>query len=77
MLGKFFHTFFSRIVGAAVGAGAGVLATKYGVDVDPGTQASVTTAIVVATYGVVHKVVDKRLNPLDTASRTAARELGQ
>lgn len=76
MWGNLFRTVISRVVGGVIGAGAGILATKYGVDVDPATQASVTAAIVVGTYGVAHKLIDKRVNPLDTASRSAARDLG-
>jgi hypothetical protein len=60
--------FVSRLVGALVGALAGVASTKLGIVVDPATQASVTTAVVVGAYGVVHKMLDKKLNPGDTAA---------
>ena len=64
--------FVSRVVGAVIGALAGILATKVGIQVDPSTQASITTAVVVGAYGVAHKVVDKRLNPADSASKRLA-----
>lgn len=76
MWGNFFRTVISRVIGAAVGAGAGVVSTKLGVDVDPVTQANITAAVVVGAYGIAHKLIDKKINPLDTASRSAARELG-
>jgi len=60
--------FVSRVLGAVVGALAGMLSTKVGIQVDPSTQASITTAVVVGAYGVVHKVLDKRLNPADSAA---------
>jgi uncharacterized membrane protein len=60
--------FVSRLVGAAIGALAGMLSTKVGIRVDPTTQASITTAIVVGAYGLVHKILDKKVNPADSAS---------
>lgn len=66
--------FASRVVGAVVGALAGILATKVGIQVDQSTQASVTTALVVGAYGIVHKIVDKRLNPTDSASKRLASQ---
>jgi len=66
--------FVSRVLGAVVGALAGMLSTKVGIQVDPSTQASITTAVVVGAYGVVHKVLDKRLNPADSASAKLAIE---
>jgi uncharacterized membrane protein len=66
--------FVSRIVGAVIGALAGALSTKVGIQVDPSTQASITTAVVVGAYGVVHKIVDKKLNPADTASTRLAAQ---
>jgi hypothetical protein len=64
--------FVSRIAGAIVGALAGILSTRVGIHVDPSTQASITTAVVVGAYGVAHKVLDKRLNPSDSASKELA-----
>jgi hypothetical protein len=61
--------FVSRVVGAVVGALAGMLSTKVGIQVDPSTQASITTAVVVGAYGIAHKALDKKLNPSDSASR--------
>jgi hypothetical protein len=60
--------FASRVVGAIVGALAGMLSNKVGIQVDPSTQASITTAVVVGAYGVAHKIVDRKLNPADSAS---------
>lgn len=62
--------FVSRVVGAVVGALAGILSTKVGIQVDPSTQASITTAVVVGAYGIAHKMIDKKLNPADSASTT-------
>lgn len=64
--------FVSRVVGAIVGALAGLLAAKAGISVDQSTQASITTAVVIGAYGVAHKLVDKKLNPADTASKRLA-----
>ncbi len=64
--------FVSRVVGAFVGALAGILSTKLGIQVDPSTQASITTAVVVGAYGVAHKALDKRINPTDSASKRLA-----
>lgn len=64
--------FVSRVVGAVVGALAGMLSTKVGIQVDPSTQASITTAVVVGAYGVAHKIIDKKLNPADSASKHLA-----
>jgi hypothetical protein len=61
--------FVSRVVGAVVGALAGMLSTKVGIQVDPSTQASITTAVVVGAYGIAHKALDKKLNPSDSASK--------
>jgi hypothetical protein len=63
--------FVSRLVGALVGALAGAASAKLGIVVDPATQASVTTAVVIGAYGVVHKMLDKKLNPGDTAATPA------
>jgi hypothetical protein len=64
--------FVSRVVGAVVGALAGIISTKLGIQVDPSTQASITTAVVVGAYGVAHKALDKRINPSDSASKRLA-----
>ena len=64
--------FLSRVVGAVVGALAGMLSTKVGIQLDPSTQASITTAVVVGAYGVAHKIIDKKLNPADSASKNLA-----
>lgn len=57
----------SRVVGAMIGALAGMAATKLGIAVDPATQASISTAVVVGAYGVAHKILDRHINPGDTA----------
>ncbi|HET9636786.1 MAG TPA: hypothetical protein VFP26_12740 [Gemmatimonadaceae bacterium] len=55
-----------------MGALAGIISTKLGIQVDPSTQASITTAVVVGAYGVAHKALDKRINPSDSASKRLA-----
>ena len=62
--------FVSRIIGAVVGALAGILSTSVGIEVDPSTQASVTTAIVVGAYGVAHKVLDRKMEPASSSEES-------
>lgn len=63
-----FRPYVSRVIGAGVGAVAGSLAGKLGISVDPVTQASIAGAITIGVYGVIHKVLDKKVNPADSAS---------
>lgn len=57
----------SRFAGALIGAAAGMLTTKLGIPIDAPSQASLTTAVVVAAYGIAHKLMDRKLNPADSA----------
>ncbi len=66
--------FVSRVIGAVVGALTGILSTKAGIEIDPSTQASLTAAVVVGAYGVAHRVLDKKLNPADSASSKLAAQ---
>lgn len=68
-----------RLIGAAVAGLATFLMSKWGIMLDPDTQAQVTEqgviflmVIFTAIYSIVHKVVNKKLNPGDTASATLA-----
>ena len=56
----------SRIFGG-IAAGASIWLADKGVNVAP----EVLIGFAVAVYGVVHKVVDKKLNPADTAAKPA------
>lgn len=63
--------FLSRLLAPFVAAACGVLAHKTGIAVD---DATVTAAIVAGAYGIAHKVLDKKLNPADTASANLAAQ---
>lgn len=63
-----FRPYVSRILGAGIGALAGVLSTKFSIPVDPSTQAAITSAVTAGIYGIAHKVIDKTVNPGDAAS---------
>jgi hypothetical protein len=64
--------FLSRIVATVLGGAFGWLTTKTGIEVDPATQASIAGAVVVGVYGVAHKLIDKKVNPADSASKHLA-----
>lgn len=53
---------FSRIAGAVAG-GASAWLASYGMDVPP----EAIISICVGVYGVVHKLIDRKVNPADTA----------
>lgn len=63
--------FLSRILAPIIAGACGVLAHKTGIVVD---DATVTAAIVAGAYGVAHKVLDKKLNPADSASAHLAAQ---
>lgn len=63
--------FLSRLIAPFVAAGTGWLFHRTGIVVD---DATVTSAIVLGAYGIAHKVLDKKLNPGDTASSHLAVE---
>lgn len=56
----------SRAVGAGVAAVAATLASA-GIDLPPEFAASLTTAGTLLVYGVVHRVIDRYINPADRA----------
>jgi hypothetical protein len=67
--------FLSRIIGWAVAGLCGWLAVRFGVSIDTDTQTELVVAlvgVVIPLMGgvasVVHRLVDKRLNPGDAAS---------
>ena len=72
----FLRPFLSRIIGSFVAGFIVSLAAK-GIDIDPETASAVTTASVgillaafTALYSVIHRVIDKKLNPGDAAAKS-------
>lgn len=65
---KILQVYLPRILGVAAAFGAGKLAEKTGIVVDP---ASVTAAAL-AAYALAHRVASAKLNPGDAASRRMA-----
>lgn len=66
---------FSRVIGAWVAAAAVYLSSKFGIVLDDNAQEQIMAgAIAVAfalaqtIYAIVHRVIDKRVNPGDAAS---------
>ncbi len=57
-MGEFLKAALTRVVGAAVGAGAAVVAGKTGVLVPAEVTAAVTAAAVAGIYGVGHKAIE-------------------
>jgi len=69
----------ARLVASGVGAFCAWLTAKYGFNIDAETQGHITSAAVglllaaaMIPYGVVHKLLDRWLNPGDAASATLA-----
>jgi hypothetical protein len=70
----------SRIIGSLVAGLAVWLTGKFGVVIDDNAKAKLTEAGVVASltifsivYSLVHKAIDHKINPLDTASPSLSR----
>lgn len=67
----FLRPFASRILASLIAAIAAYLAQRWGITLDADTQAgllSVTLGIFGVVYGLVHRVLDKSVNPGDAAS---------
>lgn len=66
-----------RLVAALMGALFGWLAHRFELTVDPQTQEATSLAVqgfvMLAVYGIVHKTLNQKLNPMDTASVTLSR----
>lgn len=60
--------YVSRVIGGLVAAGAALLSTKTGITLTPEQQQAITVGAATAAFGVTHKIVDKFVNPGDTAS---------
>jgi uncharacterized membrane protein len=74
----FLRPFLSRIIAGWVAAFVAYLSTKFGVTLDAETQAgilAVLLGIFTTVYSIVHRVLDKKINPGDAASsHLAAKE---
>lgn len=75
MIWNFVRPMLSRVIGAWVAALAVWLTAKFGVAVDDSQQEqviagalAVTFALGQTVYAIVHRLVDKRVNPGDAAS---------
>lgn len=70
-MNDFFKTVIGRVVGAGVGAAAGYLAGKGLPTIDPDASAQLTNAVtggvMLGGYAIVHKLVNRKVNPNDTA----------
>lgn len=79
------NVFISRLIGAAVGSLATWLATKwvfFAFLLEPENQAAATALAVglaLAIYSAVHRTLDRKLNPADTAKapELAAAKIGE
>lgn len=64
--------YIARILAAAIAAGIGALATKLGIDATSVDQTALATSVgsflTLVIYAVVHKLIDKKVNPADSAS---------
>lgn len=71
--------FLARLIASAVAGIAAWLAARWTIELDSDSQQQITAAVVVlamavaqwvgtTAYGVVHRVLNKRLNPGDAAS---------
>lgn len=61
----------SRVIAAWIASGAAYLETKYGIVLDPDTKANLVVgaiAVFGTIYPIVHRLIDKKLNPGDAAS---------
>lgn len=74
-----FRVLAGRLIGAIVAGLSTFLLAKFGVGLDADVQQQITEAgaiflmvVFTAIYGIVHKVVNKKLNPGDTASAKLA-----
>lgn len=63
--------FLSRLIAPVIAAACGAVAHKTGIVVD---DATVTAAVVAGAYGIAHKMLDKKLNPADSASAHLAAQ---
>ena len=73
--------FLSRVIAGLVASGAAYLQTKYGIVLDPDTKANLVVGAL-ATFSVLypigHRLIDKKINPGDAASKhMAVVEKGQ
>lgn len=63
--------FLSRIIAGWIAAVVAFMNAKYGITLDGDTQTAIMTlffAIASSVYAIVHRVIDKKLNPGDAAS---------
>lgn len=75
----------ARILAAWIAALASYLLAKYGVTIDANDQASIVTHLLgvaipvfMTIYAIVHKVLNKKMNPGDAASvHLADKESGE
>jgi len=79
ILWNFLRPIISRVIGAWVGGLAIWLSAKYGVVLDENTQLQIIAGAVALLYAigqtvnaVVHRTLDKKLNPGDAASNHLA-----
>lgn len=73
--------FLSRLLSPVISALAGYLLVHYGINFDKETQAQINEQLitwiiplVLAIYGLVHRLFDKRFNPGDAASSHLAKQ---
>ena len=67
----FLRPYISRIGGAIAGVVAAKISEGTGSVVDPSTL----IGIVLGVYSVIHKLLDKKVNPSDAASATLAKQI--
>ena len=64
--------YLARLISAAVAAGLAAIATKMGIDATSSDQValagSLGTFLTLVIYSVLHKLLDKKINPADAAS---------
>jgi hypothetical protein len=71
----FLRPLLSRLVASIVGALVAWLTTKYGISLDEETiQGLIATMLGVfgVIYTIVHRLIDKKINPVDAASAPRA-----
>lgn len=78
---EFVTAWLGRILAAAIAGACAWLLVRYGITIDATTQQHLVEALVgivlpvfVALYGVLHKLIDAKLNPGDAAAPSAVAE---
>lgn len=64
--------YLSRIISALITSGLGYLATRFGMKLEStdavALAGSVGTFVTLVVFSVLHKLIDKKVNPADAAS---------